>query len=182
MNLKVLRLYSTLEVSILKRVNPRNLRGKMNFWKSMLWIMVLLVSGCATAPNIKLEDPATFFKIPENHAYIYLYREKTFDSGLAGIIGTIGHNNVSIDNKHSLSINNAEYYIVEVTPGEHIIRWSTVLMGYETDIEGVYISLKAGEWAQVNFSDMDTKQPISDTNLQRKLHPLQFMGHIDLTK
>ena len=144
--------------------------------------MVLLVTGCATAPKIKLEDPATYFQIPENHAFIYLYREKTFDSGLAGIIGTIGHNYVSIDNKHSVSISNAQYYIVEVSPGEHFIRWSTVLMGYETDIEEVQISLKSGECAQVNFSKMDKKQAISDIKVQRKLLPLQLMEHIDLSE
>ena len=147
------------------------------------WIslaLLLLLSGCASSPELQQNSDPAHFEVPQQHAYLYLYREKTFSSGLAGIVGTIGHNNISIDGSANITLNNAEYYIIELMPGKHSVTWSLVLMGYETDSEQVDLSVNAGGWTQLNFSDMDERPELSLKQLKLELQPLDFVRKIQL--
>ena len=144
--------------------------------KILLNLFALFLTACATSPN-ELKLDSSHLKVPSGQATIYLYRGKTFKSGMAGIIGTIGHNNITINQTRSIELNNGEYYIVDLNPGKHEIEWSLVIMGYEKEPEQVRLSLKEGDVRLINFSDIEISTP-SDKVLKTLLPSLEFMERI----
>jgi hypothetical protein len=149
--------------------------------------MVAAVTGCASTPISQQESNTKNFRVPENHAYIYLYRRYKgipLTKGIRSTLSTVtlAHTNVWIDDGPTISISDGEYYVVEVSPGDHIIKHSIVMAGIEADIKSTpTLSLSAGQWTWVNFSEIldPSYHLLTETQAKSDILNLKFIQLID---